>query len=172
MHSSMPLDELEMKLLSARIALGQCDRHEIYTIADKLATEGDDDPNVMNVLIEGEKAYLEEILPHFIAYLANNGVDIPDRDYAQIMVCYVYAKRMEAGQLSVDDAGWLMFKDALMRAGYTSAYDLDFVYDLNMYGGSEYDEQAKREFAITAHRLVEDFEAGQLSSWIQAKDYS
>ena len=53
----MPLDELEMKLLAARIALGQCDRQEIYSIADDLATEGVHDPNIIQVLIEGEKAF-------------------------------------------------------------------------------------------------------------------
>ena len=79
---------------------------------------------------------------------------------------------MEAGQKSIGEAAWLMYRDALMRAGYASAYNLDFVHDFELYMNGDLVQEARHNFSVAAHNLVEDFEAGNLAGWRKARNYS
>ena len=162
----MPLTDRDMKLLAARIALEGCDRWEIYSIADRLASDGVDDPNILEILVLGDQASLSEIQPFFRAYLESKCIEIPAAEEARLLIAYIYSKELINGVITPGEAAGKIWQHAVDHSDRPHKYDLEFVYLLDDQWDARSQLEAVRRFTKEAERLVQDFEIGNLDYWL------
>src|SRR4051812_6209583 len=73
----MPLDVHDLNMLAARLAIDLPDRHELYDLADRLTSEGDDAEPLIEIMVLGKEARYEEVCPLVIQYVESRGVSLP-----------------------------------------------------------------------------------------------
>jgi hypothetical protein len=112
----MPVDRNELEIFAARFVLDRMNRHEIYSLADRLTSEEDDDQALIDILIEGETATKEEVRPLFREFLSGRGIAFPTRENSVVDLAYRYAKRASMGLIDYVRAVHLI--DALESIGH------------------------------------------------------
>jgi hypothetical protein len=170
----MPADNSEMEVLAARLAVGRVDRAEIYSFADQASTQGNDHPDLLEIMIEGPNAPKEVIGPILARYLLTFGVALPRSEDAQIDLAYRYAKQAVEGHLSSVDAACKIYLDCVMPNGDDSSQSKlkDFDWISAEFGSAEWEKdrpaieaRCEREAHDLCAELVRDFEAGNLTKW-------
>jgi len=155
----MPLDQNELEILAARFVLDKVEAYEVRGLADRLTTEGDDDPVLIEIYIKDEDLTKEDIHPYLERFLEGR-VELPIAENAAGDLAYRYCKRATLGLIDFEDAA-----DFIER-----------IYNPFHWNGLKIDFDDFRWIAIGAapkssaeplcRKLVDDFEAGEMRRWI------
>jgi hypothetical protein len=164
-------DRRDLEILAARLALGLTDREEIYSFADRATTLGDDNPDLIRIMIEGPGATKEELVPIFVDYLQSCGIKSPSPESARDDLAYRYARCAVDRKISPIDAAHLIERGCVTHT-WEDGRLLDFAYCALRADFATTEPNAlliEIECSAEAYDLcvefVRDFESGNMASW-------
>jgi len=168
----MPLDQNELEILAARFVLDKVEAYEVRDLADRLTTEGDDDPVLIEIYIEGADLTREMLRPYLERFLSGR-VELPTPENAAVDLAYRYCKRATLGLMEYVAAVGAI--ETLYEPFRWNGMRLDLsVFDT--FANDWWNAPGQPDWRLSTkaghmpddicQRLVEDFEVGEMRRWM------
>ena len=162
----MQADDNYLQILAGKISLGTATRHDIYSVADVLVGAGDEDPSLMQILVLGPEARLEEIRPDFETFLRRKGIPVPPSRKAQLAIASVHASSFLRGEASALDAANNVCRDAVLYIEDEPSAFHEFEHWLQMaYFKDCTLEEAETNVGLLLREIRSAYETGEDAKW-------
>ena len=161
----MPLDRNELEILAARFVLNKVEAQEIRDLADRLTSEGEDNPVLIDIYIGRRDATKEELRPYLHMFLESEGISLPSKQNAAVDLAYRYAKRATLGLIDYQTAAYKIddLRCEPLQWDGTAVDFSDFDWLVIEWEDKPPDESAAETLT---KKLVDDWESNNMRRWI------